>query len=497
MKQKSWRRRLHWMPVACLCCSTALADGKAPFVEDDVGGLPPGVRTRHVASTTWKAFNEAPPPLPRLGTLRTRRSGEIAASSWSVGCECLDRDYANFEMYKTFLPDLGVKWARLQSGWAKTERTKGVYDFAWLDAQVDYLVTNAITPWVTLCYGNPLYNSGKWLGMAMAPLVDNPEGFAAWLAYVEATVARYRDRVPMWEIWNEPYDQGKAYGRLCAETISRIVKVQPEAEIVISACRFPSDSEAVYEAVREKGVAGAIRYWACHPYHQNPDASYAGVTKGMHAPVERRRDWARARNPKWDVLQGECGCPAQLEFAHALCNVPWTEVSQAKWVLRRAMGDAVRGIFSSHFAITDNHYPNMIQSYGLVRCDLLGRFVYRRPVYYAMRNVYGFFDADVKPLWFEKAVAGGREISIARFAKKGRPVLVAWFSDARPDDSLAWKPNVPVPGVADFPDPVLVDLVTGGVYALPAGKTALPLRDSPVLVANRDVVEIKDEEAMQ
>ena len=25
-------------------------------------------------------------------------------------------------MYKTFLPDLGVKWARLQSGWEKTER---------------------------------------------------------------------------------------------------------------------------------------------------------------------------------------------------------------------------------------------------------------------------------------------------------------------------------------------------------------------------------------
>ena len=76
-----------------------------------MGGLPPGVRSRKTTSVVWKAFNEAPPPLPRLGTLRTRRSGEIAASSWSVGCECLDRDYANFEMYKTFLPDLGVKWA--------------------------------------------------------------------------------------------------------------------------------------------------------------------------------------------------------------------------------------------------------------------------------------------------------------------------------------------------------------------------------------------------
>ena len=81
---------------------------------------------------------------------------------------------------------------------------------------------------------------------------------------------------PDFQLCQNSHPQGKAYGRLCAETISRIVKVQPKAEIVISACRFPSDTEAVYEAVREKGVAGAIRYWACHPYHQNPDASYAG-----------------------------------------------------------------------------------------------------------------------------------------------------------------------------------------------------------------------------
>ena len=108
------KRKPLFAALAALCCSAAAAAAKAPepFIEDDVGGLPPGVRSRKTTSVVWKAFNEAPPPLasPRLGTLRTRRSGEIAASSWSVGCECLDRDYANFEMYKTFLPDLGVKW---------------------------------------------------------------------------------------------------------------------------------------------------------------------------------------------------------------------------------------------------------------------------------------------------------------------------------------------------------------------------------------------------
>ena len=35
---------------------------------------------------------------------------------------------------------LGVKWIRIQSGWQKTEREEGVYDFAWLDKVVDNLI---------------------------------------------------------------------------------------------------------------------------------------------------------------------------------------------------------------------------------------------------------------------------------------------------------------------------------------------------------------------
>ncbi len=503
------KRKPLFAALAALCCSAAAAAAKAPepFIEDDVGGLPPGVRSRKTTSVVWKAFNGAPPPLesPRLGTLRTRRSGEIAASSWSIGCECLDRDYANFEMYKTFLPDLGVKWARLQSGWEKTERTKGVYDFAWLDAQVDYLVTNAITPWITLCYGNSLYGSRPWLGVKVADVVGSPEGLSAWLAYAETVVSRYRDRVTRWEIWNEPYDQTEAYAKLCAETIARIVKVQPAAEIVISACRYPKDPQAVYDAVKARGLEDAIRWWAVHPYRANPDDSYSAPCdgphypcerswdwcKGLHMPLDERRAWVKSLNPKYDILQGECGCPAQLEFTHALCGWQWTEVSQAKWVLRRAMGDVARGLFSSHFAITDNLYANMLQSFGLIRSDLLKRFVYRRPAYYAMRNVYGFFDADVKPLGLSTAKAGGRAVTLARFEKKGRPIVAAWFSGRMPDDSFAWTPNVTVPGLPAFNDPVFVDLVTGGVWALPKGVRKIPLRDAPALVAERETVELK------
>ena len=42
---------------------------------------------------------------------------------WSVGCETLDRDYADFSKYKEHLGALGVGYARIQSGWAKCEQT--------------------------------------------------------------------------------------------------------------------------------------------------------------------------------------------------------------------------------------------------------------------------------------------------------------------------------------------------------------------------------------
>ena len=42
----------------------------------------------------------------------------------TVGCEVLDRDYADYHSYKEYLSALGIRKIRLQAGWAKTEKTK-------------------------------------------------------------------------------------------------------------------------------------------------------------------------------------------------------------------------------------------------------------------------------------------------------------------------------------------------------------------------------------
>lgn len=97
---------------------------------------------------------------PKIGKIKPRNADEIESSNWIIGCETLDRDYANYDAYKEFLVPLGIKRLRIQTGWAKTEKEKGVYDWKWLDHIVNDAVGRGLEPWLQLSYGNTIYESG-------------------------------------------------------------------------------------------------------------------------------------------------------------------------------------------------------------------------------------------------------------------------------------------------------------------------------------------------
>lgn len=90
-------------------------------------------------SLTWKKLQTVSPGLEQIGLVSTASSRELANPRWSVGCECLDREYADFSAYKPYVGELGVGAARIQSGWARCEKEKGKYEFEWLDEAVDGL----------------------------------------------------------------------------------------------------------------------------------------------------------------------------------------------------------------------------------------------------------------------------------------------------------------------------------------------------------------------
>ncbi len=123
-------------------------------------------------SLTWGRFNRVSPDLMCIGRIRTLPSDQLKSDNWSIGCECLDRDYGNFDKYRSHLRPLGISHARIQSGWARTEQKKGHYDFAWLDHIVDGMIAEGVKPWMCLCYGNPIYGGAE---MNFDPIVSASE----------------------------------------------------------------------------------------------------------------------------------------------------------------------------------------------------------------------------------------------------------------------------------------------------------------------------------
>lgn len=433
----------------------------------------------HKGVQTWKEKRcvtrekilKMDPGLKPMGQMEVRESGTITSQWWSVGCETLDRDYADWDQYSRFLPTLGVTHARLFSGWAKTEQAKGVYDFAWLDKQVREMSAMGIKPWICISYGNPVWGSDFRLGMRVKQVTENAEAFAAWLKYVRALVERYKDVVDEWEIWNEPFNQANEYAKMVMETARTIKEVQPQATCIVTAVRWPNDYKAVLEQLKSANALNLVKYWAYHPYTLRPEDSYR--------MVEDLRKLVKSYSSDYDIMQGEVGCPAQLEFGHALNNYEWTEYSQAKWNLRRAIGDRARNIKSNCFTFIDLQYTFMLQSFGLIRSNTLKEPVYRRPSFFAMQNVYSFFDDDVHARGVETVkLTNGVEVTIASFERQSNNIKVVWISDRVPSDKLEYTM---CDLSAYIKRGVWCDLMTGRVYEL-TDLTKVPLWDSPVLI---------------
>ncbi len=99
--------------------------------------------------------------LAEAGTLKGIPSKESKAEWLSSGFETLDRELFDPETCYDLMGQSGIRKARCQSGWAKCEKEKDVYDFAWLDRVVNRLTEVGITPWMDLTFGNPLYTPSK------------------------------------------------------------------------------------------------------------------------------------------------------------------------------------------------------------------------------------------------------------------------------------------------------------------------------------------------
>jgi len=466
-----------------------------------------------------------------LGRVRPRSGKQIAASPLGIGFETLDR--------KMFLPErtyeplaaLGVKWARVQTGWCRCETEKGRFDFAWLDEIVDSLIRIGVQPWFNLGYGNRLYtpDAPNDFAVGCVPMRTEEER-QAWVRFVGAAAGHFAKRVRHWEIWNEPNITGfwkpdkpspAGYVDLVKLTAPEIRARVPGVVLIGGALAGgPSSAKSPYLAeCLELGLADHVDRISYHPYTLIPEPGYAAGIAGWREMIARR-------NPKVALWQAECGCPSTADGVGALSKHAWNESRQARWLVRRTLNDLrLKLEHISWYNVADQvgyalgfgkpkTQPTDLGEgtkqttrtsnahFGLLRVPDYAP----KPSYFAYQTLCALFDSQTEatemPAQFagdfsgsEPAVAAD-QIEQAAFVRTGAPILAYWFpADVHKDmTSRPVDVTLTVKAGLTLRDPVLVDPLSGEVFKLEgrqAGQqwrlAGLPLTDYPMLVTDRSV----------
>ncbi|MCC5805796.1 MAG: chitobiase/beta-hexosaminidase C-terminal domain-containing protein [Opitutales bacterium] len=435
---------------------------------------------------------------PVIGRVRPRSAREIPSSTWSIGGETLDRGFAVYAEYRDFLGPLGVKAIRLQAGWARTEQSPGEYDWSWLDEPVFDAAAQGVNPWINVSYGNPIYPGGGDPRL-FGDIPRSEVALAAWDAWLTAMVERYKDVVTTWEIWNEAEMNISApdYTALFQRSARIIRSIQPEARILAIAFarirpNYLTEFFDILVADNELHLVDEIVY-----HH------YVYVPESLYSLVQEMLDLIAQYSPDIGARQGENGAPSTPGGFGALTDHDWTERSQAKWNLRRMLGDHGRGIANSLFGIADMQYSGGENNdKGIILTDPVTQAVIRpKESYYAAQNVYSIFDDTLRTAssWtVSGSPAGGLQIFRYEHLDDGRRLFTVWRGGSRPEhDFPATLRTFTLPD-AGIDEPVWVDLLSGQIRALPAASITranglltlhnIPVADSPIIVGERSLV---------
>ena len=437
--------------------------------------------------------------LIQIGKMKHDPEARKHGSCWMLGCETLDRDFAEFKKYKDYIPALGIPLIRLQAGWAKTEKVKGVYDFSWLDSIVNDAADLGLKCLLETDYGNSIYEGGGGWDLA-GGFPTSEEALAAWDAWVENLVLHFKDRVNEWAMWNEP-DISKDFTiesivDFNIRTAKIIRKLLPNTKIAgLSLARSdPRFFDQCIANLKAKGGDILFDSYIYHGYKYNPDEA-SDVGRMLQKVLKDNK-------VQGVVRQGENGCPSELTERFALRNYPWSELSQAKWDLRRFIGDFCLGVPSSVFTACDfNHLGRQINRKGLLMADENHNVLRPKLVYGAIQNMTTLFNDLLEPVCGAGGIRYQNACQFHAFTKQGKKMIAYWDRSNTPSDEVKTGQADILVRDFDLQSPILIDLISGAVYEIPRACVknlgditlylGVPCADTPFVLAERMLIDIE------
>jgi hypothetical protein len=395
------------------------------------------------------------------------------ASPWGIASSA-----SSSRTYDQWLPKMseaGVTWARMFPGWGEFEPRPGQWKFDAADKMVAEAAKNNIHLSALFAYSAPwaMPYGVKGSAFPMQHLAD-------WSQYCERVVAKYKDQVHYWEVWNEGngsfkghYADGHSdstidYAKLSIAAYAAAKKSDPNAKVGLSVASYdaPYLDETVLAQAKLKAPE-SFDYFCIHPYEiigglseADGEIPYLWMAKLLRD--EMKIDAPDRPNPEiWITEIGRViGNKKESQESDEV-----SEDVAAKTLAKAYLMAIAQGIQKvCWFEAQDPHGEP--PGYGLLHIDGAPR-----PSWTTMKAMTSVLGPVPKSIGWLALGDGGKAYGFVFQGAMG-PVLAMWMPFGGVDNTISFTGNVKV-----------TNTLTGANYPCPAGR-ALPLSGTPLLIAD-------------
>ena len=441
-----------------------------------------------------------------IGKLKTKSSKDIKSTSIGIGFECYDRDLFSPEKCYDLAAATGAKFIRVQTGWARSEREKGVYDFSWLDDMVNNLIQRGMVPWFNVGYGNPLYmpDAPNSTAVGCVPTLYGEECLNAWKNFIKAMTEHFKNRITHYEIWNESdikhfwypdKPSGKALAELVKITGKTIREVYPEAKI--GTCVANAGPDYIYDLFSNLENFD-LDFFCPHNYARFPDISWRSRRDVIARQI---MDSLGFENTK--MWMGECGHASWHPVGHLQCKEGGgSEHRQAVWHLRRAFLDLQNGMeLTSYFMIVDlweKPYEKAVEVLSKPAAQgILNGITYTPKATHKVLSNAAYVLSDKNEVIETFALIEGiRENpdippTTVCVEHNGKPCMAYWLGCPIEVEEIHEICYIVTNPMKKLKDPVVIDMLTGEVFERYDGEYPYPMREYPLIYCERDTFEFE------
>ncbi|MCW2514861.1 MAG: xynB [Mycobacterium sp.] len=236
-----------------------------------------------------------------------------------------------------------ARWIRVHIDWHAIEKTKGQFDWDYVDHWVDGARARGMRVL------GLIVNTPEWAKAPGTALYGPPVNPADYAEFATTVVKRYRDRVSDWEIWNEPNlprflgyaeRQAAVYVSLLKAAYPAIKTVQPNSTVMSAGLSPAIGVDAPPNFLNDMYTNGAKGYFdaiAMHPYVSpggiaaDPDNAWSDLARA-HDVMTVHGDGDKK------IWMTEFGAPTSAPDAQGV-----SQQEQAKQILDVMAGVAATG----------------------------------------------------------------------------------------------------------------------------------------------------------